>query len=160
CCVVPRPSRPRPSAELPGPHRRPVPPLLQQWYAEGNVSPAGPVGFWRTSRRASPGGGVLTPAGRGIAPPGFCRNPAAGEVGATAHRPLSHFRSTFGMKTPARTGAGIGLLGPRIDRQITSLSTRSSAASASSKSSRADRSAPQAPFLFFSFRSTLGLTCL
>ena len=33
------------------------------------------------------------------------------------------------MKKPARTGAGIGLLGPLIDRQITSLSSRSSAAS-------------------------------
>ena len=74
--------------------------------------------------------------------------------------PVRYFSFTFGTKNPARTGAGIGLFAPFTERQITSLNSKSSAASSFSKSNVADIAAPHASRLFFSFRSTAGLTCL
>src|SRR5262249_42690933 len=67
---------------------------------------------------------------------------------------LSFFSSLRCGKTKAaRTGGGIGEFGPRTDRQITSLKSRSSAWSSLLRSNFSDSLAPQAVALFFSFRS-------
>src|ERR1043166_1329819 len=55
----------------------------------------------------------------------------------------------------ARLGAGIGLSGPRTERQMISFSSRSSAASSFLKFIRRERRLPQAVLRFFSFRFTL-----
>src|SRR5687767_15844862 len=54
----------------------------------------------------------------------------------------------------ARRGGGMGLSAPRIERQMTSFSSRSSAASSLAKSILLERSAPQAVFGLRSFKST------
>src|SRR5262249_24346005 len=73
---------------------------------------------------------------------------------------VDHCVRDFATKNPARTGAGIGLFAPLIDRQIARLSSRSSASSSCSNDIAADSFAPQASGLFTSFMSTAGLTCL